>query len=142
MTLPTPPPVRPDDWGTDVPTVDDMLGPSVDFAADPLAELFVDAANEWSWDKRFAAGYHDDTAPASARVKIGCSLYAVALFRERQAVDGFQSFEDFASTAPISGSLGQIRRMLGIGRARVDSAGVDVAAYSAARRRRRMGWRW
>lgn len=125
-------------WGVDVPTVDDLLGPSVDFAADPLADLYVGAANSWAWRKRFEAGYVDDTADTADDVKVGCGLYAVALFRERASVDGFQSFEEFPTSALTGGSLGQIRRMLGIGKARVDSSGVADPTGVLRRRRARL----
>jgi hypothetical protein len=134
------PPI-PDGWGTTTAIVAGVLGPTVDFAGDALADLYVDAANRWAHRKRWEAGYVD-AAPADPDVVLGCSYYAVALWRERQSVDGFQSFDDFPTGALTGGSAAQIRKLLGIGKARVDSAGVDAEAIVARRRMRRVGWRW
>lgn len=136
------PPAPPVGWGVDVPTVDELLGPSIDFAADALAELYVGAANAWAWRKRREAGYVDDTADTADDVKIGCGLYAVALYRERSSVDGYQSFEDFPTAALTGGSLGQIRRMLGIGKGRVDASAELPAGKTAldVLRARRSPW--
>jgi hypothetical protein len=136
----------PTGWGTESATVAALLGPTVAFEADPLVDLYVDAANEWCWRKRREAGYVDDSAAtATADVVMGCTLYAAALYRERQSVDGYQTFEDFPTAALTGGSLGQIRRMLGIGKARTDGSGGEPGAATArlvARRRRRAGWLW
>lgn len=134
-------------WGTTTETVQDMLGPSVTFDTDPLAQLYVDAANAWCWRKRFEAGYVDtpddgDPVTTGPDVMIGCSLYAVALWRERASTDGYTSFEDFPTATLVGGSLGQIRRLLGIPKPRTDTAGADTSAMLLLRRRRRLGWRW
>lgn len=105
------------------------LGPSV--ATDDYLDDCVAAANEWSWNARRRAGYSDpdfDDAPApSASVAMGATLYAVALWRERATTDGFASFEDLGGFAPTGGSLGQIRRQLGIPRGQTDAAPVTSA---------------
>ena len=114
-------------------------------ADDPWLAACVDAANAAAFRKREEAGYlDDDTADAAAPspdIGMGATLWAVALWRERQSTDGFASFEDLATFAPTGGSWATIRRMLAIGRARVDSPiphdSVTVAALRSRRRRRR-----
>ena len=79
-------------------------------------ESCTDAANEFAWHRREAAGYNDPpTAPPNSAVRLGTMLYAGALFRERGSVDSYQSFQDIPITGPV-GSMGQIMRLLGIGR--------------------------
>jgi len=79
-------------------------------------ESCTDAANEFAWHRREAAGYADNpTVAPHASVRLGTMLYAGALFRERGSIDSYQSFQDIPITAPI-GSMGQIMRLLGIGR--------------------------
>ena len=69
-------------------------------------------------------------------------MYAVALYRERGAVDGYPSFEDLSTFAPTGGSMGQINRLLGIGQARVDRP-VDLVVTPFGRRRSTVArWRW
>lgn len=122
------------------------LGPS---AAPPVADeylgLAVDAANAWSYRKRGEAGYDDPpddgAAAPSPDVAYGATLYAVALWRERAATDGYPSFTDLADFTPATGSLGQIRRLLGIGRAAVD-APPDAATLRLLRRGPWSRWRW
>lgn len=121
------------------------LGPG---AAPPADDAWlaraVDAANAWSYRKRAEAGYDDDDAtgaPApSPDVAYGATLYAVALWRERAAVDGYPSFSDLADFTPPGGSMGQIRRLLGIGRAAVD-APPTPATLRVLRRGPWMRWR-
>ena len=116
-------------------------------AAPPVDDEYLtaccDAANAAAWRKRHAAGYVDDPddgAPApSPDVAMGATLWAVALWRERSSTDGFGSFEDLATFAPTGGSWATIKRLLGIGRARVDfPADPEVAHYLQRRRRRRL----
>jgi hypothetical protein len=66
---------------------------------------------------------------------MGATLYAVALWRERASTDSYPSFEDMASAPFPTGSNGQIRRLLGIGRAAVDTP-TDTEAATYRRRRR------
>jgi len=107
---------------TDATRLQRALGPSV--TLDDYADDCVAAANAWAWRKRHEAGYDDpdDTAAEapSPDVAYGTTLYAVALWRERASTDGYPSFDDLSTYAPTGGSLGQIRRLLGIGRAAVD----------------------
>lgn len=109
--------------------------PAVDDAY--LAQC-CDAANAAAFRKRHAAGYPDDDAdgaPApSPDVAMGATLWAVALWRERSSTDGFGSFEDLAAFAPTGGSWATIKRLLAIGRARVDTVPADLAPVMARRR--------
>lgn len=118
------------------------LGPSVTVDP-PWADMCAAAADAWARRKRLEAGY-DDTAsgdnPPSADVGLGTTMYGVALYRERGAVDGYPSFEDLSSFAPTGGSFGQIRRLLGIGRGRVDRPPTDDELLTRRRRRRVRVW--
>ena len=79
-------------------------------------ESCVDAANEFAWHRREAAGYHDSPLYVpNGSVRLGTMLMAGALYRERGSVDSYQSFQDIPITGPV-GSMGQIMRLLGIGR--------------------------
>jgi hypothetical protein len=80
----------------------------------------VEASNEWCFRKRQEAGYTKDrvTFPPSGDVQQAATMYAAALYRERGSLDSFQSYEMMATAAP-TGSLGQIMRLLGCGRATV-----------------------
>ena len=122
---------------TDLARLQRALGPSV--TLDASAQDCVDAANAWAARKRREAGYDDDQtdlAPAPGPdVAFGTTLYAIALWRERASTEGYASFDDLAAYVPTGGSAGQIRRLLGIGRAVVDA---PPAAVSATARR----WRW
>jgi hypothetical protein len=93
----------------------------------------VPAADAWAQRKRGEAGYTDDPAIApSSDVKLGTVLYAVALYRERASADSFASFDELAAGPVVVGAMGQIKRLLGIGRAAVDSP----VSFTAARLRR------
>jgi len=79
-------------------------------------ESCVDAANEFAWHRREAAGYHDSPLYVpNGSVRLGTMLMAGALYRERGSIDSYQSFQDLPITGPV-GSMGQIMRLLGIGR--------------------------
>jgi len=114
------------------------LGPG---AAPPADDAYLaaccDAANAAAYRKRAAAGYVDPPEPdapaPSPDVGFGTTLWAVALWRERASTDGYGSFEDLGSYTPTGGSWGQIKRLLGIGRGRVDAP--LSYADSLARRR-------
>jgi hypothetical protein len=129
---------------TDLAALGRALGPSVTLPTDPaaadVANDVIRAANAWSFRKRAEAGYDDDDTPDAAAptydVAMGATLYAVALWRERASTDGYPSFEDLATFTPTGGSLGQIRRLLGVGRAAVDAPPADTAGSSPARRGR------
>jgi len=82
-------------------------------------ELCTDAANNWCYNRREAAGYSDNpTVVPGAAVKAGTVLYAASIFRQKGSLDNFQSFEAMPTPAPV-GSMGEIMRLLGIGRARI-----------------------
>jgi len=103
---------------TDVARVARALGPQA--TGDPYVDDCVAAANVWAPRKRQQAGYtgdDPDIAPGED-VALGTTLYAVALFHERGATDSHASFQDLAGFTPASGSLGQINRLLGIGKGR------------------------
>lgn len=122
---------------TDSDAVARALGPQA--TTDPYVADCVAAANAWAPRKRREAGYlldDPDVAPSSD-VALGTTLYAVALYNERGATDSHASFQDLAGFLPATGSLGQINRLLGIGRAAVD-APPTVEELVARRRRRRM----
>ena len=118
---------------TDVARVQAALGPSVDAAGDPYLAECVDAANAVCARKRLEAGY-PEVDPPSPDVVMGATLYAVALWRERASADGYQSFDDFAAGAVMTGGAWpQIKRLLGIPRGRVDT---PLSAADAWARRR------
>ena len=120
-------------------TVDDVqaaFGPSTPFVDDPNAQPVVDAADAWAQRKRVQAGYVDDPDVApDAAAKQGTVLYAVALYRERASTDSYPSFAELAGGPTLTGSMGQIRRLLGIGRAAVDAPALDVYPFPFRGRR-------
>lgn len=129
-------------------TTEAMVRAALASAAPPPGDatltLCVDAANAASFRKRAAAGYtdpDDDDAPApSPDIAMGATLWAVALWRERASTDSYPSFEELGTYTP-TGSWGQIKRLLGIGRAVTDAAGLDDASLAWLRtRRRRRAW--
>lgn len=118
---------------TDPARVGRALGPSVvtdDYLVDCVA-----AANATVARKRLEAGYVDDPdpAPAPEDAAMGATLFAVALWRERASADGYQSFDELAGTVLVGGAWPQIKRLLGIPRARVDRP----MSFAEARERRR-----
>lgn len=132
-------------WTTPAAVVT-ALGPSAAPPGDD-AQLVaaVDAANAWCYRKRREAGYDDpadDDAPApSPDIAYGATLYAIALWRERATVDGYPSFTDLAEFTQPGGSMGQVRRLLGIGRAAIDAPPSGDALVARLRARRRLaGW--
>ena len=102
-------------WITDA-DVEDVIGVVADLA---FLTMVTDAANDWAWRRRYEAGYKDNptVAPGSS-AKLGTVMYAVALYREKGSVDSFQSFQQMPMVAP-TGTMGQILRLLGIGKPRV-----------------------
>jgi len=119
-------------WTT-VDAVVDALGETVD-VDDPNLPAVVDAANAWAFRKRFEAGYVDDpdVAPDGA-VAYGTTLRAVGLYRQRGSADSYASFEDLSTFAPV-GAMGEINRLLGVGRGRVDTP-ADLTAVPLRGRR-------
>lgn len=100
----------------DTDDVAEFLGETPTGADATWLESCVDAANEFAYHRRQAAGYTDNpTVVPSGAVRLGVMLYAGALYRERGSVDSYQSFQDIPVAGPI-GSMGQIMRLLGIGR--------------------------
>lgn len=103
----------------DVAYVEDMLGFSP--TGDDLAYLeeCVNSAQDWAYRKRVEGNYDPHPAYAGgADIRQGTGLYAMMLYRERGSVDSFQSYEQMAIAGPV-GSMGQIMRLLGVGRASV-----------------------
>jgi len=81
-------------------------------------DLCTAAANDWCYRRRETAGYSDNPSLVpGAAPKQGTILYAGSLFRQKGSLDNFQSFEAMPTPAPV-GSMGEIMRLLGIGRAR------------------------
>lgn len=79
----------------------------------------VNAANDWAYRRRKAAGYSDSLATVPSRdVKLGVTILASAWYRERGSVDSFSSFTDMGTATPFL-SMGNVHRLLGINRAQV-----------------------
>ncbi len=117
---------------------------TVALGAGPVDAAWLDqvvpAADAWAQRRRATAGYDDDPAVVpSADVKTGTVLYAVALYRERSSADSFVSFDELAAGPVVVGAMGQIKRLLGIGRAAVDT---PVSLSAARLRRASMGVRY
>lgn len=79
----------------------------------------LNAANAFASRRRREAGYWDslNVAP-SADVKLGTTLYAASLYRERGSVDSFQSFDSMTMPQPGT-TMGRILQLLGCGRPQV-----------------------
>lgn len=101
--------------------VEDWLGGQPEDAIDQaFLTSCTEAANAWCYARRNAAGYQDwPTHLPNDSVRQGAIVLAAALYRERGSVDSFASFQQMPVVAPLAGSLGQVMRLLGIGRARV-----------------------
>lgn len=79
----------------------------------------VAAANAYAYRRRREAGYFDSlTTVPGGDVKLGTTMFAAALYRERGSVDSFASFEQMGTPVPF-GSHGQINRLLGVNRSQV-----------------------
>ena len=77
------------------------------------------AANAFAYRRRRESGYFDDpTTSPGADVSLGTIMLAGTLYRERGSVDSFASFEGMGNPVPY-GSMGQINRLLGVGRSQV-----------------------
>jgi hypothetical protein len=105
------------------------LGPSAAPPVDdPWLVMVTAAANQWAFRKRYEANYVDDPdQAASSDVELGTILYAVALYRERSSTDSFSSFSELDGGQGFAsfGSMGQIKRLLGIGKAGADRLAED-----------------
>jgi hypothetical protein len=79
----------------------------------------VAAANSFAFRRRNEVGYSDSpvVAPNNA-AKLGTTLYAASLYRERGSVDSFQSFDAMSMPQP-SLTMGRILQLLGVGRPQV-----------------------
>jgi hypothetical protein len=105
-------------WVT-IADVEDWLGftvtnPSSDY---DLLTIAVAAANAWCYRKRAEAGYFDSlTTVPSQDVRLGTIMYGGALYRERGSIDQYASFDPLATGTPTGGSMGQILKLLGVGR--------------------------
>jgi hypothetical protein len=96
--------------GIDVATANDTA----------FVTVCVNASNAWCYRKRREAGYIDSmTTVPSADVKLGATMYAATLYRERGSVDSFASFDSMGIPAAPSATLGRIMQLLGCGRAQV-----------------------
>lgn len=87
-------------------------------ADDPVLVAATDAANQFAYRRRQAAGYDDeeDEVPG-ADVALGTTIYAGTLYRERGSADTFASYDGFPAV-PVGG-LAQVMRLLGVNRPRV-----------------------
>lgn len=98
-----------------------LLGYSPTEQADVVyLDWAVEAAQDFAWRRRQAAGYttdHPNVKPGSD-VLMGTAIYAMALYRERASVDSFSSFQD-TPTPGLVGTLPQILRLLGCNRSQV-----------------------
>lgn len=80
----------------------------------------VSAANAYCYRKRQEAGYFDSlTTVPSNDVKLGATIYAASLYRERGSIDGFQSFNDMTIGAAPMASMGRVMQLLGCNRSQV-----------------------
>lgn len=80
----------------------------------------TEAANAFAYRRRKSAGYADSlTVVPNAAAKLGTIQYAGMLYRERgTAGENFASFSQMGAI-PVTGSMGQIMRLLGVNRARI-----------------------
>jgi hypothetical protein len=94
---------------------------------DPYVAECVDASNAYCYRRRANAGYTDppDGPAPTPDVALGATMYAVDLYRARGSADAFASFAELDQQAVTGGSWAQIRRLLGIGRAAVDTPADD-----------------
>jgi len=80
----------------------------------------VASANDWAFRKRRESGYADlPYANPGADVRLGTGLYAMSLYRERGAAEGFASYESMGIVPQPSGGLGRIMQLLGCTRPQV-----------------------
>jgi len=96
------------------------LGIAVSTANDTLfVGACTDAANAFAFRRRKEAGYFDSLSSVpGADVKLGTTMLAGALYRERGSVDSFASFEAMNIPGTV-GSMGQINRLLGVNRSQI-----------------------
>lgn len=107
------------DWTT-IAEVKAALGlEPADTTDDGWLAQVVTAANAMCTRRRATAGYID-VPPLDPTAQLGAQLYAVSLYRERGAVDGFASMAELGTFVPTGGSWGQIQRLWGVNRPQVD----------------------
>ena len=106
-------------WTT-VANVQEWLGIASATANDTaFLTTAVNAANDWSYRRRKAAGYSDSLSTAPSRdVLLGATLLAAVWYRERGSVDSYASFSDLGNPVPVM-TMGQVNRLLGINRSQV-----------------------
>lgn len=100
--------------------VDAWLGGLVASAADTtFITTCTTAANAFAYRRRQEAGYFDAslTVAPSGDVKLGTTMFAGALYRQRGSIDQFASFA--AGGAGITGLSPIIKQLLGVDRPQV-----------------------
>lgn len=102
------------------------LAPADDTDDAWLADV-VAAANALCSRRRATAGYIDPDPPTDDAARLGTQLYAISLYRERGAVDGYASMAELGTFTPTGGSWGQIQRLWGVNRPQVDQPAADAA---------------
>ena len=102
--------------------LEDYLGytftsPSADY---DIATMAVGAANAFAFRKRQESGYWDSASTVPGLdVKLGATMYASVLYREKGSVEGLASFDPLATGGPVAGNFGQILRLLGVNKPQV-----------------------
>lgn len=107
-------------WADTTDVTDFLAFDPVDAGDVAWLDSCVKAANSWAYDQRKIYGYQDlpNVAP-DVRAVQAVSLLAGSWYRERGSVDSFPSFQDTAGTGlPTGGTLPNVRRLLGIAKAR------------------------
>lgn len=106
------------------------LGDGSGASDDPYLADVVAAANSMAFTKRLEAGYDDDpddTAPApNAAVALGTTTLAVDFYRARGSGDAGASYGEIDGFVANYGGWANVRRLLGIGRAQVDTVRADA----------------
>lgn len=102
--------------------LEDYLGftftsPSADY---DIATMAVGAANAFAFRRRQESGYWDSASTVPGLdVKLGATMYASVLYREKGSVEGLASFDPLATGGPVAGNFGQILRLLGVNKPQV-----------------------
>lgn len=75
------------------------------------------SSSQFCWRRRQESGYIDSlTTVPSADIRLGCIMYAGAIYRSRGSLgDNFATF-DTMGTAPIVGMSAMVRQLLGVDR--------------------------
>ena len=82
-------------------------------------DVCVEAANEWSFDRRRTAGYLDNpTVTPGGRVHAGVVMLAAQFFREKGSAVGYATYDTMQMTPPVN-KRAEIMSLLGIGKAKV-----------------------